>query len=214
MKKYSLHMACPLALLFPFLLGMAQGSRDHSAKGPPVLLRATVDQPRILIGQPLHLLLEATVTGNAPLSWPVLDSLPHFQFLEKGNIDSVIHSDGRYYRQSLTVTSFDSGVWAIPRLLFIAGGKKALSDSVRVEVVFSKFDPNKDYHDIRDIVDVPNPFAKWFGWIVAAVSLLSLALVIWMVGRKKLIPAPGGGGEGGGGRGAPAGGGGASPASL
>ena len=111
MKKKSLHIACFLALLFPFFAGMGQGSHDHS---PPVLLRASVDQQKILIGQPLHFLLEATVTGNAPLVWPVLDSLPHFQILEKGNIDSVMHPDGRYYRQSLTVTSFDSGAWAIP----------------------------------------------------------------------------------------------------
>jgi hypothetical protein len=166
---------------------MAQGPRDHSAKMAPVLPRVSVDQQKILIGQPVHVLLEATVTGNAPLVWPVLDSLPHFQFLEKGNIDSVIHPDGRYFRQALTLTSFDSGAWAIPRLLFVAGGKKVFSDSVRIEVVFSKFDPNKDYHDIRDIIDVPNPFAKWFGWIVAMVSVLSLVLVIIMVGRKKLI---------------------------
>jgi hypothetical protein len=188
MKKYSLHIVCFLVLLFSFLSGRAQGSREHSSKTPPVVARVSADQQKILIGQPLHLLLEVTVTGNAPLSWPVLDSLPHFEFLEKGNIDSVIRADGRYYRQSLTVTSFDSGIWAVPRLPFVTGGKRAFSDSVRIEVIFSKFDPNKDYHDIRDIIDVPNPFAKWFGWIVAAVSLLSLVLVIWMIGRKKTLP--------------------------
>jgi hypothetical protein len=188
MKKYSLHI-CFLLFLFPALAGTAQAKHGPSAK-TPLSISVTADQQHILIGQPIHLLLELIATGNAPVAFPAMDSLPHFEFLEKGNIDSVIRPDGRYYRQSFTVTSFDSGAWAIPRLLFSAGVKKAFSDSLRIEVGFSKFDPNKDYHDIRDIIDVPNPYAKWFGWIIAGISLLSLALVIWMVGRKKLIPAP------------------------
>ncbi len=190
MKKYSPHI-WTLILLLPALKGVTQTAHAPSAKTPPPLsVRVSADQQRILVGQPIHLLLEAIVTGNAPLVWPAPDTLPHFEFLEKGKLDSVIRSDGRYYRQSLTVTSFDSGAWAVPRLLFMAGSKKALSDSLRIEVDFSKFDPNKDYHDIRDIIDIPNPYAKWIGWFVGAVSCLSLALVIWMISRKKLIPAP------------------------
>jgi len=132
-------------------------------------------------------MLEATVPGEAPLTWPSLDTLPHFEWMDKGKIDSVSKPEGRYYRQYLTVTSFDSGAWAIPQLPFIAGNKKFLTDSVRIEVGFTKFDASKDYHDIKDIIDVPNPFSKWFGWIVAAVTLLSLALVIWLVRKKKVL---------------------------
>ena len=155
---------------------------------PPVVVRATVDKQKILIGQPIQLMLEATVPGNAPLTWPNLDSLPHFEWVEKGKVDSSVSKpDGRYYRQYLTVTSFDSGAWAIPQLPFLAGNRRVLTDSVRIEVDFSKFDASKDYHDIKDIVDVPNPFAKWIGWIVAAVTLLALVLVIWLVRKKKLL---------------------------
>jgi hypothetical protein len=160
----------------------------HSAPAtPPVVLKATVDKQKIFIGQPIQLMLEATVPGNAPLSWPSLDSLPHFEWMEKGKVDSVSKPEGRYYRQYVTVTSFDSGAWAIPRLPFIAGNKKYFTDSVRIEVGFTKFDASKDYHDIKDIIDVPNPFAKWIAWIVAAVTLLSLALVIWLIRKKKLL---------------------------
>src|SRR5450432_2794261 len=142
MKRYSLHIACSLIFLFPALAGTGQSAHNPSAKPPPLSAQATVDQQRILIGQPIHLLLEVIATGNFPLAWPVLDSLPHFEFLEKGKIDSAIRPEGRYYRRSLTITSFDSGTWAIPRLLFSAGVKKTFSDSVRIEVGFSKFDPN------------------------------------------------------------------------
>ena len=180
-----------MIILLAGSLSAQQPSHGHhsanAASTPPVILKATVDKQKILIGQPIQLLLEATVPGEAPLTWPSLDSLPHFEWMEKGKIDSVTRPDGRYYRQYLTVTSFDSGAWAIPQLPFIAGNKKYLSDSVKIEVGFTKFDASKDYHDIKDIVDVPNPFAKWIAWIVVAVTLLSLALVIWLVRKKKLL---------------------------
>ena len=157
------------------------------ATQPPVTVKATVDRQQILIGQPIQLMLEATVPGNAPLAWPGLDSLPHFEWVEKGKVDSVIHPDGRYYRQYLTITSFDSGSWAIPALPFLSGNTTVRSDSVRIEVGYTKIDPKQDYHDIKDIIDIPNPFARWIGWIVAAVTLGSLALVIWLIRKKKLL---------------------------
>src|SRR5580700_11247823 len=79
-------------------------------------VKATVDKQHILIGEPIHLMLEATVKGNNPLTWPPLDSLPHFDLVEKGAADSTVSPDQRYFRQYLTVTSFDSGTWSIPRL--------------------------------------------------------------------------------------------------
>lgn len=180
-----LSLAGQLSAQPPASHGKHQG---HSASAePPAVVKATVDKQKILIGQPIQLMLEATVPGNAPLSWPSLDSLPHFEWMEKGKMDSAIKPDGRYYRQYLTVTSFDSGAWSIPRLPFIAGNKKYLTDSIRIEVGYTPFDPKKDYHDIKDIVDIPNPFAKWIGWIVAGVTLLSLALVVWLVRKKKLL---------------------------
>jgi hypothetical protein len=54
-------------------------------------------------------------------------------------------------------------------------------------VAYTKTDPSKDYHDIKDIIDIPNPFAKWIGWIVAAVTIGSLVLVVWLIRKKKIL---------------------------
>jgi hypothetical protein len=131
--------------------------------------------------------------GAGPvLIWPLLDSLPHFEWVEKHPVDSVVHPDSRYYRQYLTVTSFDSGSWSIPRLPFLAGNKRYFSDSVRIEVGYTKIDPNKDYHDIKDIIDIPSPYAKWIVWIVAVVTIGALILVVWLVRKKKIWKVLGG----------------------
>jgi hypothetical protein len=146
-----------------------------------------VDKQKIVIGEPLHLRLDVTVPDNIPFAWPGLDSLPHFDWLERGKIDTIVRPGERSYQQYFTITSFDSGTWAIPRLPFLAGGKKVLSDSIRITVDYTKIDPSKDFHDIRDIIDVPNPFARWIGWIVAIVTIGSISLVIWLIRKKKLL---------------------------
>jgi hypothetical protein len=150
-------------------------------------VKAAVDKQHILIGEPIHIILEATVKGNTALTWPALDSLPHFDLVEKGAADSTVSPDQRYYRQYLTMTSFDSGTWSIPRLPFKIGNKTFLTDSIPIEVGYTRIDPSKDYHDIKDIVEVPNPFARWFGWIVAGIALVSVVVVVLMVRRKKLL---------------------------
>jgi hypothetical protein len=194
MKRSTLHILNPrrtkgwwsLAFLLLSLPAAAQHGTHH-ADGPPIKVKVSVDKQAIIIGQPVHLLVEAFVPGHVPITWPGLDSLPHFEWVEKGRLDSVNKTDEQYYRQYFTMTSFDSGVWVIPQLAFYAGNKKYLSDTVMLRVDYSKFDPNKDYHDIKDIIDVPNPYAKWIPWGVGALTLIALALVVWLVMKKKLL---------------------------
>ncbi|HUB59571.1 MAG TPA: hypothetical protein VL978_02650 [Puia sp.] len=190
MKKPLRHIIVLSLALLPAGVILAQ---RHSRKpaGPvkpaaPVL-KATVDKQKILIGEPVHLMLEATVEGNGPLVWPALDSLPHFDWVEKQGVDSTVAGTLRSYRQYLTITSFDSGTWSIPRLPFVAGKGTFFTDSIPIQVGYVRIDPSKDYHDIKDIVQVPNPFARWFGWIVAALALVSVLVVVWIVRRKKLL---------------------------
>lgn len=179
-KKYIV----AILLWLPALLLHAQ---YKPAPGPIATVKATIDKDSILIGQPIQLMLEATLPDNIPFAWPGTDTLPHFEFLEKGKIDTTVRPGQRYYRQYLTITSFDSGNMVIPRLTFLAGTIKVKTDSIRIFVGYTKIDPSKDFHDIKDIIDVPNPWAHWIPWIVAGVTLLSLALVIWLIRKRKVI---------------------------
>jgi len=129
-------------------------------------------------------MVEAFVPGNTPLTWPIIDSFPHFEWLEKGKLDSVVKPDERYYRQSFVITSFDSGSWPFRVCILSRAKKTYFSDSVRIAVNYSRFDPNQDFHDIKDIIDIPNPYAKWIPWGVALVTLISLALVSGWCGKR------------------------------
>src|ERR1700761_5195759 len=184
-----------IAAVFFFLLSggplsAQKGSRHgSSAKAAAPDIKISVDKQKIVIGEPIQLMLEISVFNQDPLTWPNLDTIPHFEWLSKGTIDSTVQSGGRYYKQYLSLTSFDSGAWAIPQLPFIVGNKKYYSDSAHIEVAMTRLDPNKDYHDIRDIVDIPNPFARYFVWIVAFVALAAVALVVLLIRKRHVLRA-------------------------
>jgi hypothetical protein len=177
-------------LCLPALLVNAQRKHTVQPSSPPAHVKATVDRQTILIGEPFHLQLEATVPDNTPFAWAGLDSMPHFDWLEKGKIDTTVRPGERSYRQDLTVTSWDSGAWAIPRLPFLAANKKVFTDSIRILVNYTKLDPSKDYHDIKDIVDVPNPLARYFVWFVVLVTLVSIGVIFLIIRRRHLLAQP------------------------
>lgn len=154
----------------------------------PVSVKATYNRSQILIGEPIQLTLEVKTPLGAHVIWFSLDSIPHFEYILKGKIDSAMTNDEKSFRQDLLITSFDSGTWIFPSLPVLVNGTSYLTDSTVVEVNFSKFNPNQDYHDIKDIVDVPNPYAKWIGWSVALFTLFSLGMLVYFLQKKEASP--------------------------
>jgi hypothetical protein len=156
-----------------------------------VYVGATIDRDQILIGEPIHLKLEVSLPVGNNATWFPLDTIPHFDFIEVGKIDTVSTQLQNTYNQVVTITSFDSGRWVIPPIALELNGRSYLTDSLPVSVTFSEFDASKDYHDIKDILTVENPSLSYINWILAAITLLSLvALVYFLRKRKQATPVP------------------------
>jgi LPXTG-motif cell wall-anchored protein len=177
MKRIIPHISC-LFFLFASLVSVAQ----------TVTVKAAIDRNKIMIGEPIQLKLEATIPIGTEASWFPLDSLTHFEFISKGKIDTLATMDGKTIRQTIVVTSFDSGRWAIPSLPLQSGNKAYLTDSIPVSVAFANFNPQQDYHDIKDILDVPNPNTGYINWVLAGLVLLSALAIVYFL-RKK-VDAP------------------------
>ncbi len=152
-----------------------------------VSVKATINRDKIMIGEPVELKLEAKCPAGTHAKWFPLDSMAHFEFIDKGKIDSLITAETRTYRQTLTITSFDSGRWAVPSLPFVIGNKEYLTDSLPVSVAFSNFDAKQDYHDIKDIIAVENASLQYINWILLGLALLSLLLIIYFLRRKGAV---------------------------
>ena len=154
-----------------------------------IKVKATVDKPRILIGEHFVLNLEVDVPENEAIRFFIIDTIPHFEFLDKKSIDTNNTSNGTILTQQVRMTSFDSGRWVIPA--FVLQGNIA-TDSIPIDVSFSSpFDPNQEYHDVKDVMDVEMKDKKeeeWWWWAAGGALLLILALYLLL--RKKPKPKP------------------------
>jgi hypothetical protein len=153
-----------------------------------VVIRATVDKNNIVIGEQIHFSLEASFPPHTPMRFFTIDSIPHFEVLERKKIDTIDNEQGIKLTQILTLTSFDSGRWVIPPFQLI-GDHPMFTDSIPVDVGFSPFDPNQDYHDIKDVIDVQAEKPKktdWYWYVVATVVIL--AVIVYLLARRKQKP--------------------------
>lgn len=161
------------------------------AAGAQVLVKASVDKDRILIGEPVQLLLDVRAPLGSNISWFSFDTIPHFEFLQKGKVDTIEGVDGKKIQQIITITSYDTGYREIPRFTLKVANKVYLTDTLGVTVAYTPFNPEAEYRDIKDIVEVPNPSANHIPWIIAGFSVLAIALIIYLLRtRKKKATAP------------------------
>ncbi len=149
---------------------------------------ATINKPTILIGEPFEITLKAFVDEGSNTAWPGIDSMPHFEILSQSKIDSQSINGTLILNQVITVTSWDSGKWNLPS--FILNGSKTAPISIIVS--FASFDSAQDYHDVKDILEVPKPQRKQWWWYVAGALLLLVLFILLFPGRKtktELAPA-------------------------
>lgn len=147
-------------------------------------VKATVDRPQILIGEPISLKLEVDVPEHEAIRFFQIDSLPHFEFLDQQKIDTSNTGSGTVLSQVIKITSFDSGHWVIPSLVL---GENIVTDSIPVDVGFSPFNPEQPYHDIKEIIEVTPEEKKekpqW--WYLLAGAVLSVIILVLIFRKKK-----------------------------
>ena len=174
MIKNIFHKAIPVSF---FLCAAIFGNTQNK-----VTVKASVDRNKILIGEPIKLSVEVNIPENKTIRFFTIDSLPHFEFLEKQKIDTSHPGSEIVLKQILRITSFDSGHWVIPSFVL---GKNIATDTIPVDVGFSDFDPNQDYHDIKDIIEV-NPIEKknWL-WFIISGAILFVLIIVWLLTMRK-----------------------------
>jgi len=167
-----------LIISFLFFVSAANG-QDKTA------VKASVDKNQIVIGEQIHFTLQAHFPSNELIRFFNIDSIPHFEIVDRKKIDTTDNNEGIELMQSFTLTSFDSGHWVIPP--FELSGDALYTDSIPMDVGFSPFDPAQDYHDIKDILDVQIVEKKetpWY-WYAAASAILIAAIIYLLAGKKK-----------------------------
>ena len=168
---------CFSLLLFAVLLAGAQRKTE---------VKASIDRNRILIGEPIQLKLEADIPENESIPFFSIDTIDHFEILQKTKTDTSSTNTGTLLIWVIPITSFDSGHWIIPSFVV---AKNLRTDSISVDVGFAPFDPAQDYHDIKDIIEVSPEKEKQWWWYAVAAGFLLLILLIYLLLKKKQHPA-------------------------
>lgn len=172
------------------LCGIALFLSGFLAAQSKTVVKASVDRSQILIGERIQLTLEADIPETQPIRFFQMDSIPHFEFVSLGKIDTSNTGSGTLLSQVIQITSFDSGHWVIPVLSL---GETVSTDSIPVDVGFSPFDPQQPYHDVKDILEVNPPKEEksnklW--WYIGGGVLLILLLILLLRKPKKPVVKP------------------------
>jgi hypothetical protein len=150
-----------------------------------IVALAAVDKNKIVIGEPLQFFIQVTIPSGQPLHFFEIDTIPHFEFLKKEKVDTTSGNKTTTLKQVFSITSFDSGHWEIPSFV-MPGAKKVHTDSIGMDVGFAPFDRDKDYNDIKDIIEVypEEPDNSWY-WYAAGAALIFIILMLYLLTRKK-----------------------------
>lgn len=167
--------------------------------------QAVLDSNTILIGQQTHVELSVTYrvdAGPVNIVWPVVtDTLTSkIPVLHDSHVDTILpdkKNDPFLFKQlrTLTITSWDSGYWAIPPFTFIINGDTVATQPMLLTVNTVEVDTSQAIRDIKEIYAVPFSLVDWvkehWQWIaggLAAVAILT-ALFIFLY-RRSHRPKP------------------------
>jgi len=174
MNKMSLYRVVFFLLLVCFL------GRVAAQNG--MQIKTSVDKNKILIGEPLKFTVEIVVPSKYNGRLPEIDSIEHFEFLQPAQIDSFFEANSKAIKTVYILTSFDSGHWVIPSFVLNA---KIRSDTIPIDIGFSPFNPEQEYHDIKDIIEVKEKEKKDWLWYAIAGTVLILLFIYFLLRKKK-----------------------------
>lgn len=155
---------------------------SHAFYGQTVT--AVTDRDSILIGEQFHLQLSANFEQNTAVAWFTIDTLLHFEIMERSEVDTVLQGNRLQLTQTFKLTSWDSGIWSIPAFSIA----RVRTKPIRINVAFSPhpFDVNQPYHDIKDLIEIKKPVAnKWYWYLVFLLVLILLFLLFFPAGKKR-----------------------------
>lgn len=170
-----------LPMLVAFVALMVDASRISAQ---PVRLQTTLDTNRVKIGEWARYTITATHDTSTVLTWPRLaDTLQDLDIVNKSKIDTNINGNVVNKRQTIAVTSFDSGYYVIPPVLFPYKTEGvATFDSVKTEPTSLRVqgvavDTSEAIQPLAGIRNVPYTLAELWPYILGGLLVIGLIIL-------------------------------------
>jgi len=193
MKNLEFRIVKWFALLAVLLLQSVAFSQQPTAT-------ATLDSNLILIGEQINLTLQLTCQAQDSVVWPTIgDTLKkEIEVVQKSKVDTTFDSENNFIKtlsQQLTLTSFDSGYWAVPPIQFLVNGETVETEVQLLAVQTVPVDTANKIYDIKGPLSVHYTWADWlrtnWQWLAGGALLGAIiALIIYLLKNRKEKPAP------------------------
>ncbi|WP_217603921.1 hypothetical protein [Chitinophaga sp. GbtcB8] len=195
MRKRIILQRIFLCVLLGYLCPFRLLAQDHYQ------VKALADTDKIRIGEQVKVELSAKVDLNQlkaaslRLTFPNLpDSFNHWEVVDRSKLDTVTNAGNNetFFKQTFTLTSFDSGRWDIPALrfdVFSPAGMvdSAFSEPIGIDVNTVAVDTTKAFKPIKSVRTVS--WNIWDYWLYMAIgaAVVLLALGLWLYFRKRPV---------------------------
>ena len=152
-------------------------------------VEAKADTNSILIGEQINIALQSNYRvdeGEINIIFPTLyDTINEFvEVVNKSVIDTLIPNKEEPYaftqQQTVTITSFDSGYYAIPPFRFVINNDTLETEPLIIEVLTMPVDTAQAIFDIKGVIDEPFSFTDWLKdnwWWMVAILVLIIGIV-------------------------------------
>lgn len=175
------------------------------AVSPDIVVKATLDSATLEMGRVTALHVEVFGTINAAdsaateigLEFPdSIKSSIEVAAVTPAEVTDLGNGRARILRD-IIIQGFDSGVYVIPPVTYVAGETPILSNECVIKVYPTPVDTLKTIHDYagvvsprREILDyLPDWMARYGLWIIIALALIAAAVYIYSRRGRSLIPS-------------------------
>ncbi|MCK7558931.1 hypothetical protein MKQ70_29710 [Chitinophaga sedimenti] len=165
-------------------------------------IKAVPDTMAIRIGEQFKVMLDARVQTYAipgvhfKIVFPSLpDSFNHFELIGQSEIDTTGSNNvEKVFRQTVTLTSFDSGRWEVPPMKFeVFSATDGSYDSVftkpfAIDVNTVAVDTSKAFKPIKPLRTVKWLWTDYILYFAAGLTLLAVIIILIWFARQKKVP--------------------------
>lgn len=177
-----------IGVIMLFAFGLIVGLLPAAMAQLPTIT-SNLDKTELLIGEQATLKIKASFTDDYTIAWfAPPDSLPHFELVQAGKIDTLRSNGTVQLEQALTFTCFDSGQWKTPPFTVAfqqprqAKPLVLYADTLAYKVGFAA-DTTAEIRDIKPIIDAEE--AGGWPWrlilYIGLGAIATLALIIWLL---------------------------------
>jgi hypothetical protein len=158
---------------------------------------AVLDRDKILLGEQVTLRFNLNSVNHLTsfvTAWPELnDTINHIEIVKRNSIDTVTVNGLNSYEQNFTLTCFDSGKWQLGPFNFLIQDKtsgkqiKLVTPVIYLTVLPVDVSTMKDYHPIKDVIEVGTTF-NWLPVIIVACVLVAAIIIYVIIKKRKKKP--------------------------